>query len=183
MLRELSRWTMYLGMLIAMVAGATWPHPTWLGVLGGLVVIGVGVGMKRAAGPAPIDHAEGQSGGAKPARTGTLTEGIASVAEQVRVLSEEAKDADFEHVKKRVEELNWLGAERVGQAQEAIAARVGFAAYAEVMAPLATSERLLYRAWSAAADGHRPEVIASLAAAVPYAREAADVAKRTLQNV
>ena len=182
MLREMSRWTMYLGMLIAMVAGATWPRPTWAGVLVGLAVIGAGVGMKRVAGPAPIDQGEADPGGAKPPRTGTLTEGLAKVAEQVAALAAEAKDADFEHVKKRVEELNWLGAERIGQAQEAIAARVGFAAYAEVMAPLATAERLLYRAWSAAADGHRGEVIASLEAAVPHANEAAQVAVRALAS-
>jgi uncharacterized oligopeptide transporter (OPT) family protein len=179
MLRELSKWTMYAGLGFAMVSGATWPMPSWPMVGVGLVVIAAGIVMKRMAGAPTLDE-HGAQAGEKPARTGTLPEGIAAAADAIAVLAKEAETADFEHVKKRAEEIIWLAPERLGQSQEVLAARVGFPVYAEVMAPLATTERLLYRAWSAASDGHRPETIASLLAAIPHAREAAELAKAKL---
>ena len=179
MLRDLSKWTMYLGLGVAMVAGATWPSPTWAGVAVGLAIVGAGIAMKRAAG-APTIEEHADVGGEKPPRTGSIEDALEHVAREVEALAGEAVSADFEAVKKKVEGLIWLGPERLGQAQEAVAARIGFAAYAEVMAPLATAERLMYRAWSAATDGHRPETINSLSAAVPYAKEAASLAKGKL---
>ena len=66
--------------------------------------------------------------------------------------------------------------------QEAIAAHVGFATYAEVMAQLASAERWLYRAWSSASDSHRKECIQSLKIAAPFAREAAALGKGKLSG-
>jgi hypothetical protein len=181
MLRDIAKWTMYLGMAISMVSGATWPRPTWGGVLVGLVVVSIGIVLKRKAGTPPLEELGGaEPSGNRPPRKGTLVEALQEVAAEIEVLSKSAETVDLVDIKKRVEELNWLGAERLGQAQETVAAMVGFATYAEVMAPLATAERLLNRAWSAAADGHRPEAVASLAAALPYAQEAAELAKSRL---
>jgi hypothetical protein len=59
---------------------------------------------------------------------------------------------------------------------------VGFASYAEIMAPLATAERWLYRAWSAAADEHRPEVLASVKTAITFADEALKQGKDKLAS-
>ena len=179
MLREGAIWTMYLGMAISMVGGATWPRPTWLVVVGGVLVACVGVAMKRAAGAAPPDEG-GVGDGSKAPRTGTLEDALEQMAAGAEELAAQGEGLDFEAIKKRVEELNWLGPERIGAAQESIAATQGFAVYAEVMAPLATAERWLYRAWSASADGHRPEVVRSLKTAAPYAREAATLGKGRL---
>ena len=71
-----------------------------------------------------------------------------------------------------------IGQEFARVAQEAIAAKVGFSVYAEVMAPLAACERWLNRTWSAAADGHRPECVHSLQTALVFAREAAALAQQ-----
>lgn len=179
MLRDIAQWTMYIGMGIAMGGGATWPRPTWTYVGLGLAVIAIGIVMKRSAG-APTEEAHVVSGGDKPQRSGTIEDALTSVAAQIEELAEKAPELDFEAIKKKVEDLNWLGPERLGQAQEAVAARIGFPAYAEMMGPLATAERLLNRAWSAAADGHRPETVASIAAAIPYAKEAAEHARARL---
>lgn len=172
-MRNVAQWTMYLGMTIAVLGGAQWPRPAWTLVAAGLAVIAVGIVIKRRAGAPSLDEEHGSGDvGNKPARTGTLTEAIAQFATETMALAGEAESLDLEAIKKRCEELIWIGPERVAQSQEAIAAKIGFSRYAEVMAPLATAERWLFRAWSAAADGHRPEVIASIVAAGDFAHEA-----------
>lgn len=181
MLRTLSPWTMYFGVAIAMASGATWPRPTWAGVIVGLVVIAVGIVFRKLAGAPPLEshmhvsvHLDG-----KP--KGTLVDAVEAVPQDIEELLA-TPEIDLERVKTRVEQINASGADRFGASQEALAARVGFAVYAEIMAPLATAERLLYRAWSAAADGHREECINSLKAALPHAKEAAALAREKLNQ-
>lgn len=172
-LRASSDWVMYAGLALSMYGGATWPRPSWPLVAGGLVLTLVGVALRRTAG-APTLEVEQTRGDdpRRPPRQGTLVDALAVLCRGVEDLHTAAPRAELGPLKDRIEELLWLGPERVGGAQEAIAARVGFASYAEVMAPLAASERWLNRAWSAAADGHRPECVASLAEALSFAREA-----------
>jgi hypothetical protein len=182
MLREIANIVMYAGMALSMIGGARWPGPSWGVVAAGLALIGVGIGIRRAAGAPSLDeHAPDAAG--KPARTGTLTDALTLVQQGVDELAAAAATMPLDDVKKRVEELNWLGVERLGAAQEVIIARVGFATYAEVMAPLATAERWLHRAWSAAADGHRPECLASLQTARGFAAEAAQLGLEKLAAV
>lgn len=177
-LREISSWVMYAGLAVCMVSGAQWPRPAWGGVAGGLAVIGVGVALRRKAG-APSMEEVIQGDSLKPQRAGSLADALVATREGLEGLQEKAAGgADLETIKKRVEELVWLGPERVGAAQEAIAAKIGFAAYAEVMAPLAASERWMNRAWSAAVDGHRPETVASIEAALHFAREAEQIGQQ-----
>lgn len=178
MLREVAQWVMYAGMGVAMVGGATWPRPSAPLVAAGIAVIAAGILLRRRAGAPTVEHSV--AAGSRPERRGTLAEGIADAARATRELADQAETLTLEAIKERVEGVNWLGAERLGAAQELVAAREGFAVYAEVMAPLATSERLLYRAWSAASDGHRPEVVASLRASAGYAEEAAELAREKL---
>jgi len=178
----LGTWIGYVGMAIAIVSGAYWPDPRWGMMAIGLVVLGAGIVVKRKAGAPPLDretHARGQLA----ERSGSLTEGIRATATGARELAELAPTLHLEEVKRRVEDLVHLGPARLGEAQEAVSARVGFAHYAEVMGPLAIAERLLWRAWSAASDGHRPESVASLLEAIPYAEQAAAIADRLLAAV
>ncbi|MBI2373412.1 MAG: hypothetical protein HYV07_05380 [Deltaproteobacteria bacterium] len=177
----LGTWVGYVGMAMAIIAGALWPSPSW-GLMGaGLLILVGGIGIKRKAGAPPIE--EGVAAAARVARTGTLADGVKAMAEGVRVLGTKAPTIHLEQVKSGIEDLIYLGPARLGEAQEAVSARLGFPAYAEVMGPLATAERLLYRAWSAAADGHRPEVLASLKEAQPYADQAADAGDRILTKL
>jgi len=172
-LRSSSSWVMYLGMAICMYGGARWPRPAWPFVAAGLVVILVGIALRRSAGAPTLEVEQIHSSDLKrPRRTGTLVDALSALVQGIERLHGEGPDAELAAIKDRIEELIWLGPERVGSSQEAIAAKVGFAAYAEVMAPLAASERWLNRAWSAAADGHRPECLSSLAEALAAAREA-----------
>lgn len=178
-LRSISDWVMYAGMAVSMYGGAQWPRPYWPTVAAGVVIVLAGVGLRRKAG-APTLEVEQISGSdlRRPARKGTLVDALEALCEGIEKLHADGAEEDLESIKKRVEDLLWIGPERVGGSQEAIAAKVGFAAYAEVMAPLAASERWLNRAWSAAADGHRPESLASLAEALSFAREASELGKQ-----
>lgn len=179
-MREASDWVMYAGMLVAMVGGATWPRPTWVAVAGGLAIIGAGVAMRRAAGGSSLAEETGVVDARRPPRQGTLVDGVTAFVAGIEALLGEAEGLPLETIKTRVDDLLWIGPERLGSAQEVIAARAGFAAYAEVMAPLASAERWLNRAWSAAADEHRPECVASLETALTFARDAALVAPARL---
>lgn len=179
MLRVVAPWVMYLGLAISMVSGATWPRPMWVGVVAGLAVISIGIAMKRMAGAPPLEG-YAAAAAAAGAPSSTLADGAGQVVEGIESMLAKVGEIQLEDVKSQVEKLIAAGPDRIGAAQEALAARVGFATYAEVMAPLATAERLLYRAWSAAADGHRVEVERSLQAALPHAREAAALAREKL---
>ncbi|MBI4818229.1 MAG: hypothetical protein HY791_18340 [Deltaproteobacteria bacterium] len=176
-------WIGYVGMAIAIVAGALWPNPHWAAMAAGLGVLGIGILVKRKAGAPPIEEEQGDAAKDRVIRTGTLADGVRVHASGVAELSKLAPTLHLEEVKKKVEELIYLGPARLGEAQEAVSARLGFPSYAEVMGPLATSERLLYRAWSAASDGHRPEVLASLREAQPYADQAAEASDRVLTKL
>lgn len=173
MLREIADWVMYVGMGISMAAGATWPRPSWGGWGVGLAVIAVGVVLRRKAGAPSLHevHAPGEAGDDDAPR-GSLEQSIAWFAKGVGELAKSAPEQPFEAIKQRAERLVRGGPERVGNAQEALAAKIGFATYAEIMAPLASAERWVNRAWSAAADEHRPECVSSLEQAAAFAREA-----------
>jgi hypothetical protein len=175
-------WISYVGMTLVMIAGATWPAPEWRGIALGILVVLLGIFVKRRAGAPPIESQDGATS-ARVSRSGSLLEGVKEMVAGVRKLASGAQELALESIKERVEDLNYLGPDRIAEAQEALAARIGFTGYAEVMAPLATAERLLNRAWSAATDGHRPECVRALTEAVPYAQEAEQVAERVLKGV
>jgi hypothetical protein len=77
-------------------------------------------------------------------------------------------------VAKEVDVLQQTGTEQVAAAQEAIVRAHSFPMYSTVMTPLASGDRWLYRAWSAASDGHRTETVNSVKTAIPYLEEAND---------
>jgi X-X-X-Leu-X-X-Gly heptad repeat protein len=176
-------WISYVGMTLVMIAGATWPAPEWRGIALGILIVVAGIVVKQRAGAPPIELSEGAAVSARVARSGNLLEGVKEMVSGVTQLAAGAQELALQAIKERVEDLNYLGPDRIAEAQEALAARIGFTGYAEVMAPLATAERLLNRAWSAATDGHRPECVRALSEAVAYAKEAEQVAERVLKGV
>jgi len=174
---------MYAGMAAAMYGGAQWPRPAWGVVAVGLAIIGGGVALRRAAGAPQIESSGGATDARKPPRVGSLVDALGALSSGIEALADQGESLDLEAIKTRVEELVWLGPERIGAAQEAIAAKVGFGVYAEVMAPLAAAERWLHRSWSAAADHHRPECVFSLKTALSFAREAEALGKERFASL
>ena len=164
-------WVLYVGMLLTMVGGAPWPRPRWALVGAGLAVIGAGIAMTRRA--AARGGAEGTAAGSVHA----AGEALAGLLGRVQALRARASTESLEAIAREVEALQTTGVEVVAASQEDFVRAHGFLRYASVMGPLATGERLLYRAWSAASDGHRPEVESALGQAEPYVAEAHEAMK------
>jgi hypothetical protein len=180
---KIGLWIGYLGTTVVVIAGASWPAPEWRGIALGILIVLAGIFVKRRAAAPPIELAENATASGRVSRSGSLLDGVREMVSGVSNLASGAQELALESIKERVEDLNYLGPDRIAEAQEALAARIGFTGYAEVMAPLATAERLLNRAWSAATDGHRPECVRALSEAVPYAKEAEQAAERVLKGV
>jgi hypothetical protein len=169
---QVASWIQYLGLAIAMLGGAPWPRPNWWVVAAGLVVVSVGIALKRAADRRDPRHAPGDGEGVREGSIPAAAAALPAMLTQVRALAAEAATRPLEELAAQVEQLQQRGTEQVAAAQDAFVRAHGFPGYARVMGPLASGERLLYRAWSAASDGHRPETVASLEAALPYLEEA-----------
>ena len=173
--QRLALWLQYAGLALSMAGGAPWPRPNWLVVIGGLAVVALGIVWKRSADKRDPRLAEGAHGEGGPARTGSVQsarEALPVMLTKVRALIASIETAKLGDVAATIETLQQNGTEAVAAAQDALVRAYSFPGYSTVMTPLATGERWLYRAWSAASDGHRPEVIASLNTALPYLEEA-----------
>lgn len=169
MKRAVATWTLYAGMALTMVGGAGWPPSFNAVLLVGVVVLIAGVVLLRRAGAAGAEG-EGESA------SGTITaarDKIPALVTAIEGLIERAEGARLEDVATEAEGAIRAYIDPVSSAQEEWTRRYGFARYAAMMSPLSTCERWLYRAWSAASDGHRDEALRSLREALPYAKEAA----------
>jgi len=169
-------WTTYAGLTIAMAGGAPWPAPAWwaVGVGLGITIGGLAVtrrsrarSIAEAAAGTPTDGAA-QAGTPAAARSA-----LARTVERTRALVERVESAPLEAIAREIETIQAEGPEVVAGAQEALTQLWSFSGYASVMSPLAAAERWLNRAWSAAADGHRPEVLTSVRESVVHAEVAA----------
>jgi hypothetical protein len=160
---------LYAGLLLAMVGGAPWPRPNWLVAMVGLAVIVVGIVAKRSAEAASLDAAASVSGASGAAADQAP---LTDLAARVKALVEEVETAELGAIAARVSALQEGPVTTFSATQDDFVRRHGFQAWATVMAPLATGERLLFRAWSAASDGHRGETVASVKQALPFVEEA-----------
>jgi hypothetical protein len=91
----------------------------------------------------------------------------------VKALLERARGLAIGELPGAVNEIIERDVKPVLDAQASLVRAQGFARYAAHTGPWAAGERMVYRAWSAATDGHRPEAIAALTEAVPHFEEAA----------
>lgn len=158
-------WVQYVGMGLAMAGGAPWPQPNWGRFAAGMVVLLVGIVLGRMASkgsPEAEGHGHGEGAPRAPGSVASARAALPPMVEELAKLAEGVESMPLGELALRVEALQKDGTETVAAAQEALTRAFGFPAYASVMAPLATAERWLYRAWSAASDGHRPEARASL---------------------
>ncbi len=174
-LKNLARYVFYVGMAVCMIGGATWPAPQWFTVIVGLAVLGCGIAIKRRADRAAPEASEDGS------TAGTFASAVAAMPvlrDGLRALEATAVEQPLTALAQALEELQRKGIDVVAGAQDDFVRLHGFVPYAAVMAPLATGERLLHRAWSAASDGHRPEALASIRAAIPHIASAGEALDR-----
>lgn len=112
-------------------------------------------------------------GAATPGLAASAREAILRTSDNVRGLIPVVETASIEDAAQRIQNIILQDINPVLSAQDALIAGQGFALYAAHTGPWAGGERMLYRAWSAATDGHRPEAVAALHEAIPYFEEAA----------
>ncbi|MBI3817961.1 MAG: hypothetical protein HY286_04660 [Planctomycetes bacterium] len=117
-----------------------------------------------------------RAGDGESAAAGSLAAAHAAIlraADDVRNLQKDARTDGIESLASRLDAMIKNNIQPVIDAQNLIIEKQGFALYARHTSPWATGERLVYRAWSAATDGHRPEAIASLEESILHFEEAA----------
>lgn len=141
----------------------------WTLTLVGALLLVAGFLVRRAT-PVAAPSTPGKPG---VADVGSARDAVHRIAGEIINLQKEAPVLPMEQLVTRLDMLIKGFVLPVIEAQALIIDRQGFAAYAAHTSPWAGGERLVYRAWSAATDGHRPEALASLAQAVPHFEEAA----------
>lgn len=154
MMRVRANVLLSLGTILATLGGARLPDVAgWLVGIGALVLIAGGV-MHRMA-----SRKERESGGDSDVR---MAEVMGELASGLQALVEKSPSLSLADL---VQELDALEQGAMGIVAEAIPqqlAAVGGARFAEIYGEYAAGERLVHRAWSAAADGHREEATRSL---------------------
>jgi hypothetical protein len=164
---------MVIGCVLGVIGGAApstekmWGLPIdWtLAVLGSLFLLAAF--FARRAGARPADATATGKGSIGAAR-----EAIQRTTADVRKLLERARDLPIDELARDTNDLIERDLNPVIEAQDLLMRSQGFAKYAAHTGPWAAGERMVYRAWSAATDGHRPEAIASLREAIPHFDEA-----------
>lgn len=135
----------------------------------GAVLLMIGFFIKRGK-PAGGHGAEEKTGaGSVSAADAAMRE----TASKVKLLQADAARLELQQLVARLDLIIKENIQPVIDAQALIIEKQGFAKYAAHTSPWATGERLIYRAWSAATDGHRPEAIASLGESILHFEEAA----------
>lgn len=168
MKRAVATWTLYAGMALTMVGGAGWPPSLNAVLILGFALLALGVALLRRASKSGEAEGESATGSVSAAR-----DKLPALVAAIEALSARAETAPLDEVAREAEGAIRAYVDPVSSAQEEWTRRYGFARYAAMMSPLSTCERWLYRAWSAASDGHRGEALRSLREALPYAKEAA----------
>lgn len=118
----------------------------------------------------------GGHGGAEPTGKGTVAsarDAVFRVAGDVKNLQARAATLAIADLAAQLDEIIKNNIQPVIESQVAVIESQGFETYARHTSPWATGERLIYRAWSAATDGHRPEALASMEESILHFEEAA----------
>jgi len=163
-----------VGTVVGTVGGAHLPEANWLIAGSGIALLLAGVLVYRLAERQRIARARAVAPGEKE-RLSPVDRALVCIRELPGLLDpivEEMHELPLEVICERVGELEDTHFEIVGEAAEALFDRLGGATFAQVFGLYSGGERLVRRAWSAAADHHRPECMESLAEGAERIREA-----------
>jgi len=136
----------------------------WVFVLA-VIVMALGVALKRSALGAAARESAGGGEGPSPARE------LRELAAGVRALAAEVETLDAAAIHARVDALLTGPCYRIVEGRQAFAAR-GMGSFGAVMGPFSSGERRLNRAWSAAVDGYPDEARTCVREAVGFLEEA-----------
>lgn len=164
------------GTIFATLGGARMPavDRVWVGV--GLAVLLAGAVLLRVADRSGSDSVE-----AGASRDGA-TQALRTLPAHVAALESVAATDPLGELATKLGALQTDHFDPLSRRAPELARSMGGDHFARVFGPYACAERALARAWSAAADGHRPEVIASLRRAASELEVAVSEADRSPQK-
>jgi len=157
-----------LGTILATLGGARLPVVEWSLVAVGAAVLVAGGVLHR------LDARKQREAGASSSGTSAAAEVemLRAVSAEVERLCEEAPALSLEDLADRLAALEPRTMGPLGESIPHRIAAMGGERFAEVFGDYAAGERLVHRAWSAAADGHRPEALRALEAGARRIRAA-----------
>ena len=144
-----------VGTIVASLGGAKLPSAS-LPVAGaglGLLVVALVLMRYKPKGAAATGPASSES---------AVLELVARLPERLDALSSEASELSLEELTKRLDAIDVELVAPIADGSGELLGPLGAMRFAEVFGAFASAERSLARTWSAAADGHRTEALASL---------------------
>lgn len=144
------------------------PFDWTLTIVGAILLLS---GFFLSRGKSAIGH--GAADSVAKGTVGSAQAAIQRISANVKNLLGEAQRLPISEVANKIDQLIKDDIQPVIDSQAAVIESQGFQQYAAHTSPWASGERLLNRAWSAATDGHRPEVINSLGESIAHFEEAA----------
>ncbi len=141
-----------------------WTQRWWF--LAAVLIVAVAIALKRGGGPdlAPDETGVAPADGVRAA--------LGQVVSECEQLAANAPTMDADALHRAIDPISAGALYRVVEGREAVKAALGLGGFAEVYGPLASGERLLNRAWSAAVDGYLEEARVCAQDCVQHFREA-----------
>lgn len=152
-----------MGTIVGTLGGARMPDVSWALSGSGLLIL-VLAGLLLRFGKTEGEEAAGRDVGPE----------LQDLASRLASLNEEAKSLPLSELVLRISALDAELVRPISERTPRMLKRLGAERFGEIFGTYASGERALARAWSAAADAHAPEALASLAHSVRLIREASD---------
>lgn len=174
MKRALSLALLVLGTIVGTLGGAHLPSASWSVVGAGLVLLAAGAVVGRRSGGA-------RATAAAAAERDAIAALVAAPA-SVDALSADAPSLALSDLRRRIDRLDVDVLQPIAEASPLLLPVLGASLFAEVFSAFASGERQLARAWSAAADGHSEEALASVVRGAERIRAAATAMTASAQG-
>lgn len=153
------------GTVVASLGGARLPEANWWVAGAGLAMLAMAVVTLRRS---PV----GGDGAGLVVRAAVIAERMTELVPRLDALVEEMSGLPLATITERLSELEAEFVRPLSDVMPTLMAELGAVRFAEVAGMFAGGERMLARAWSAAADKHRPEAEASLREGASRLRQA-----------
>jgi hypothetical protein len=160
-----------LGTVTASLGGARLPQADWRIAGAGLAALAAGAALLRRSGRGGAE-ATGSAGAPGDSAADVALRALRALPARLDALEAEAPSLELPELIRRLSALAAELGDPIAEGSPGLLRRLGTERFAEVLGTYASGERALARAWSAAADQHRPEALAALSAGAARIREA-----------
>jgi uncharacterized protein YjeT (DUF2065 family) len=163
LLRNIGWALLVIGTIVGSLGGARLPTANWPVALLGIAVVAAGAVVLFA-----VRRRTGSANGARP----EVLAAMRALPDRLDALARDAPVLPLAAIAARIGELDRTHFRPIADGAPGLLPALGVTRYADVFGTYASGERSVARAWSAAADHHRPETLAALEAGVARIREA-----------